>query len=286
MTREEFDSLVESIGGSQPTTQATTTVQVQEVPIAEETPSPINDVEVPVPDEINPLLGVSRFSGASWFDDMQKAKVIIIGCGGIGSWAGLIASRFRPEDLILIDPDVVDPANTSGQLYQRYDAGKAKVEALGSQISSYSGVYSLNYREFVGENTFEDMATSRPIITICGFDNMEARKVAFREWKKVLAGSNMTNSCFIDARMSIDTCQIYSFTGDDDHAHAQYATHALFSDEEADATICSLKQSSYVAAITGGLIGNLMVQFMQSKIGIPMNYYTEYSADTMILKTQ
>ena len=281
MTREEFDSLVESItspGARE--AQAATVEEVEHTDAPVDAENPINDMEVQVPDEINPLLGTSRFSGATWADRLKRLDLTFLGVGGIGSWAAFIASRFRPSSMTLFDMDEVDPANMSGQLYGVNDANKKKAHCLSIFINNYSGVYPTGATQMVTEDTFSEWGM--PIV-ICGFDNMVARKAAFKGWRSKYEGNE--SALFIDARMSIDTCQIYSFTGDDKHAINKYASEALFSDEEADATICSMKQTSYVAAIMGGLISNLLVQFVESKIGIPMNYFTEYNAATMTLKT-
>ena len=56
---------------------------------------------------------------------------IIIGCGGTGSWVGLnLALCGRIENLVLIDPDIIEQSNLNRTPYRLCDVGKNKAEAL------------------------------------------------------------------------------------------------------------------------------------------------------------
>ena len=60
---------------------------------------------------------VSRFSSASWFENVQTKVITLAGVGGIGSHTAFMLSRLKPKALFIYDPDTVELANMSGQLY-------------------------------------------------------------------------------------------------------------------------------------------------------------------------
>jgi hypothetical protein len=70
---------------------------------------------------------------------------------------------------------------------------------------------------------------------------------------------------------------------------AIYKDSYLFSDADADATVCSMKQTTYLACMIGSLMTNLFTNFIASSLDpiIPYDlpFFTEYDAQNMIFKT-
>lgn len=210
----------------------------------------------------------SRFSGATWFEEIRKKTIILAGVGGIGSWACLLLARVQPTNIVIYDDDTVESANMSGQLYGVNDVGRNKVDALVSTIQTYASfnsVFGIS-QKFTSESEAAD-------IMICGFDSMTARKTFFTSWKNhVMAKSiNERKHClFIDGRLSAEYLEVYSISGDDAEAITMYEG-TLFSDEEADETLCSYKQTSYMANLIGGFIVNSFTNFVANEVaGCPV----------------
>ena len=230
----------------------------------------------------------SRFSGTEWFDAIQTKRVVIAGCGGIGSWTTLQIARMSPAALFLYDDDTVETANMSGQLFSRDDIGRHKVDAMASMIGKYTStthVYAVPERF--------DSSTIPGTIMICGFDNMAARKTFFESWKNLVgstADEEKKNCLFIDGRLSIDCLQVLCMTGDDEANMRRYEEQFLFNDSEADETICSMKQTTYLACMIGSIIVNLFTNFVAGSLDpvIPYDlpFFTEYDAQNMIFKTE
>lgn len=255
----------------------------------------IATADVPAPEPLIPpnsptlLLNdsTSRFSGTEWYNEIQRSRIILAGCGGIGSWTILQLARMNPAALFMYDDDIVEVANMSGQLYCQEDVGKAKVDAMADMIHSYTtmrNVYAIKDK-FTANSEAGD-------IMICGFDNMEARKTFFHAWRKHLRDVPEEERCkcvYIDGRLSIDTLQVFCISGDNDWAISEYADKYLFSDAEADATQCSLKQTTYLACMIGSMIVNLFTNFIADTLNpvIPYDlpFFTEYDAQNMIFKT-
>lgn len=230
---------------------------------------------------------VSRFSGAKWFSNIQEKTVLIAGIGGIGSWTAMMLSRMQLKNIILYDPDVVEAANMSGQMYSKMNIGKPKVQALADTVYNYSEYSSVvEHQESFTENT------SPCDIMVSGFDNMSARKSFFICWRKHVMSlpENERHKClYVDGRLSAETLQVYCITGDDEMAMDEYSTNALFSSAEAEQTVCSYKQTTYMANMIGSVITNLITNFTANlATGAPVRtlpYFTEYEGALMKFNT-
>ena len=164
--------------------------------------------EVVIPPNSGSLLvdeATSRFSGAIWYSAIQSKTITLAGVGGIGSYVGFLLARLKPAGLYLYDPDIVEQANMSGQLYGSGDLGQAKVSSLHRMLQVYANYYnSVAYQE---RFTAESEATD---IMICGFDNMEARKLFFDKWFEHVGNKpegERSKCLFIDGRIKcLITC--------------------------------------------------------------------------------
>lgn len=224
--------------------------------------------EIPViPDNLELLHktdNLSRFQGAMWFDSIQNLRVTIAGLGGIGSWTALLLSRLNVQNIRLIDPDKVESVNMAGQLYKLNNIGDYKTYATISNIQEFSDYNRLDCTNHRIEDTF--LGTN---ILICGFDNMEARKKAFEKWLdkvRILNPEEKVKSLFIDGRLDAEDLQIFCITGDNDYFIEKYYKEYLYNDSEVDEAPCSFKQTSYLAAMIGSLITNLVVNFTSNTV--------------------
>jgi molybdopterin/thiamine biosynthesis adenylyltransferase len=230
----------------------------------------------------------SRFSGMEWFNEIQGKRIIFAGIGGIGSNCVFQLARMNPDALFMYDDDMVETANMSGQLYQRNDAGKFKVAAMQDMITRYT-----NSRNIYSIASRYDETCEATDIMMCGFDNMAARRTFYQSWFNCVISKpeeERKNCLFIDGRLSVDTLQIYCITGDDAYNQNKYVTECLFSDSEADETICSMKQTTYLACMIGSLMVNLFTNFcanlLEPIIPYDLPFFTEYDAQNMIFKTE
>ena len=230
----------------------------------------------------------SRFSSASWYEKVQSKIIILAGIGGIGSHVAFLLSRMKPAALFIYDNDMVEAANMSGQLYSVQDIGNSKVSAITNAIINYS-----DYNSIFGifaKYTSDDEASD---IMICGFDNMEARKLFFIKWVTHVQSKPVEergNCLFIDGRLAAEEFQILCIKGDDSFSIKRYSVDFLFDDEEADETICSYKQTSFCASMIASYIVNLFVNFCANQcnplIDRDLPFLTTYNAERMYFKTK
>lgn len=291
---EEFALNITTVGVSPITfREAENIIAQEEQEQEEEEEENTEDVD---PDELvpenSPTLqisdAVSRFSGTEWFDIIQGASIVVAGLGGIGSNLVFQLARMNPRALFLYDGDIVEEANMSGQLYSREDTGKHKADAITDMIRNYTierNIYAIRDNFDVGCQAGD--------IMLCGFDSMEARKMYFQVWKNHVLDMPIEKraKCFFcDGRLSIDTLQVLSIKGDDAFNMQRYEREFLFDDAEADATVCSMKQTTYLACMIGSFMVNMFTNFMASTLNpiIPYDvpFFLEYSAQNVLLKAQ
>jgi molybdopterin/thiamine biosynthesis adenylyltransferase len=201
----------------------------------------------------------SRFSSAIWFEKIKTLTPIIAGVGGIGSYVVYLMSRLHPAKIYIYDPDTVETVNMSGQLYGSNDVGNTKVLAIRNMVYNYS-----NYYNVVSYDTRYTSNSINGPIMICGFDNMEARRTFFDRWLSYvhnLPRNERKNCLFIDGRLAAEELQVLSIQGNDDRAIEMYEKEWLFTDAEAETTVCSYKQTSFMANMIASYMVNVFVNF-------------------------
>ena len=230
----------------------------------------------------------SRFSSAIWYEKIQEKVIILAGVGGIGSYVGFLLARMKPTALYIYDDDVVEEVNMSGQLYGQSDLGRPKVSALANMIRNYANYGST----FAIPERFTNNSEATDIM-ICGFDNMEARSTFFRKWVNHVYSKpeeERGNCLFIDGRLAAEEFQVLCIKGDDEYNINRYRSEFLFSDIEADETICSYKQTTFCANMIASYMVNLFVNFCANQceplIDRDLPFLTTYNAETMYLKTE
>lgn len=218
----------------------------------------------------------NRFSGAPWFKSIRDLEIVLAGLGGIGSYLALLISRLGPSRLILLDPDVVEMTNLSGQLYDNDSIGYPKTQGCSLLINKYS-----SFRSYITiTKNYQENPTVRPIM-LCGFDNMDARKFFFEKWL------NNSNGLFLDGRLAAEEFQIFCIDRLDEDSIRKYKEEWLFPSSEAERTICSYKQTSHMSNMIASVIVNLLVNYVTNQI-IPYSrvlpFMTTYNCETMYMK--
>lgn len=251
----------------------------------------VEDAHQEIPTNSATLLvdeATSRFSSAIWYENIQKKTIILAGVGGIGSYVGFLLARMKPASMFIYDDDIVETVNMSGQLYGQSDLGRPKVSALAEMIRNYAGYSSV----FAISERFTDKSEASDIM-ICGFDNMAARRLFFNKWVNHVQSKpeeEGKNCLFIDGRLAAEEFQVLCIKGDDEYNINRYNNEFLFSDAEADETICSYKQTTFCANMIASYMVNLFVNFCANQceplIDRDLPFLTTYNAETMYLKTE
>jgi adenylyltransferase/sulfurtransferase len=74
-----------------------------------------------------------------------RRRVVLVGVGGLGSGSALVLARAGVEELVLVDPDRLEPSNLGRQvLYRQEDLGAYKAERAATRLmKAFPGVRGL-----------------------------------------------------------------------------------------------------------------------------------------------
>ena len=79
--------------------------------------------------------GVARLYGRVAAERLERARICVVGVGGVGSWALEALARTGIGQLVAVDLDMVAESNTNRQIHALGDIyGKAKVDAMAERI--------------------------------------------------------------------------------------------------------------------------------------------------------
>lgn len=104
---------------------------------------------------------------------LGKAKVVVVGIGGVGSWALQSLALAGVGQLEIIDPDVVELSNLNRQaLYSTADVGEAKVAAAAARIAEVNdgAVVTGHRRSIRSPSDVLDILEGADLVIGCGDD--------------------------------------------------------------------------------------------------------------------
>ena len=102
------------------------------------------------------------------FSRIQSGRVLVIGCGGIGSLVAMQLAGAGVKDLVLIDPDVIEESNLNRQfLWRRKDVGRAKVDVLKEALECrYELTNCKSIRQKVDDYHLEDLTIGVDVVVL------------------------------------------------------------------------------------------------------------------------
>jgi hypothetical protein len=190
----------------------------------------------------------NRFSGADWYPEIMHTSVTVGGAGGTGSWLALFLARMGCN-IALFDFDRVEEHNFAGQYFHTDGLYKPKTYAVKEAIQRTVANKTANIIEY------ERFLKDTPVNAICAavFDKMSAREDMFETWVKQQSyHSHKEKLLFIDSRVSLEQIQIFcvKYTERDIEAYRK----SLFSDDEIEETVCTLRQTTHTSAMVAAHI--------------------------------
>lgn len=136
----------------------------------------------------------------NYFDDkmlekLGRVKILIIGCGGLGSNIAEILVRCGVKNLTLVDFDNVDISNLNRQNYFFYQSGQPKIHALCenlTKINPYANIRSISIK--VNESNIDGIISEHDII-VEAVDNENVKAMIFNKSlgadKRIVAASGV-----------------------------------------------------------------------------------------------
>ncbi|MDB5975053.1 MAG: UBA/THIF-type binding protein [Nevskia sp.] len=134
----------------------------------------------------------------AWF---EGKRVLLLGCGALGSWAGEMIARANPALLDLVDQGQVKPGLLIRQNFTRDDIGAAKATALAQRLGAFSKAeikgYDMDAHQFLIGDV--DRAACYDLIIDCTASRIFQMKLE-RDWGKLAGKLRRLASLVIDGQ--------------------------------------------------------------------------------------
>ncbi|WP_232727788.1 ThiF family adenylyltransferase [Acidovorax sp. 69] len=129
--------------------------------------------------------GLERLYGVVGAAQIRRAHIVVIGIGGVGSWAAEALARSGVAQITLVDLDHVAESNINRQIHALTETvGQAKVLAMRDRIAQINPVCRVHcIEEFVEPGNWPGLLTEPVDAVIDACDQVKA-KVAIAVWAK------------------------------------------------------------------------------------------------------
>lgn len=120
---------------------------------------------------------IGRLVGDAAMRKLLSSHVMVIGLGGVGSWAAESLARSGVGRLTLVDFDLVCVTNANRQLHaMRGTTGKPKVTVMAERLRSIHPTCAIEpVRSFYEAETSEELLARKPDLVIDAIDNLTAK---------------------------------------------------------------------------------------------------------------
>ena len=126
--------------------------------------------------------------GKNNIDKIQNATVLIIGLGGVGSYATEALIRSGIKKIILVDNDKIDITNLNRQLMTNYEnIGKFKTEELKKRIQSINKFIEVKcITKFIDKTNIDELFKEKIDYVIDACDTVSTKKEIIKTKEHVL----------------------------------------------------------------------------------------------------
>ena len=136
-----------------------------------------------------------KYLSKEQIEKIQKTKIGIAGCGGLGSNIANALARSGFSDFEIIDHDVIEASNLNRQNFYLEEIGFSKVEATVKRLISINpDIYVMAKKLYLDENNISLQFKDRDII-FEAFDSAQSKKLFLETFgnsgKSLIMGSGM-----------------------------------------------------------------------------------------------
>ncbi|MFW9855578.1 MAG: ThiF family adenylyltransferase [Candidatus Thorarchaeota archaeon] len=109
---------------------------------------------------------------------LKKARVLVVGLGGLGTFSSLLLAELGIGYLRLVDQDIIEVTNLHRQpLYTHSDIDRAKVEVAAERLKSiHPSMVVDSLATHINEGNADDILQNIDVV-IDGLDNFETRRI-------------------------------------------------------------------------------------------------------------
>jgi len=119
----------------------------------------------------------ARLVGDEAASALGRARVVVVGCGGVGSFAAEALARCAVGTIVLVDFDLVCVTNTNRQLHaMRGTIGRPKVEIMAERLRLIHPTATIEaVVEFYNADSSERLLSPTPDYVVDAIDNLTAK---------------------------------------------------------------------------------------------------------------
>ncbi len=130
--------------------------------------------------------GIARLYGVERAEQLARARVAVVGIGGVGSWAAEALARSGVGSIILMDMDELCITNTNRQLPATAGAyGRPKVEEMASRLRLINpGIEVIELFAFYTVSHPERLFSEKPDVVIDAIDVMRPKAHLIAECRR------------------------------------------------------------------------------------------------------
>lgn len=121
--------------------------------------------------------GVEKIYGASAFAHYERSHVLVIGIGGVGSWAVEALARSGIGTLTIVDMDVVAASNINRQLPAMTSTlGREKVEVMAERCREINPRMQVNViDDYLTPDNVAEILSGQPDVVLDCIDDVKAK---------------------------------------------------------------------------------------------------------------
>lgn len=110
--------------------------------------------------------GTARLYGQAALDALNKAHMVVVGLGGVGSWAAEALVRSGVGEITIIELDEVCVTNTNRQLHAlNSTVGQAKIDVLGRRLKDINPELRLHcINEFLTKKNLSELIKGQDLV--------------------------------------------------------------------------------------------------------------------------
>lgn len=116
--------------------------------------------------------GVARLYGRAAAERLSRSAFVVVGLGGVGSWAAEALARSGVGRISLVDGDAVCASNANRQLHATEGAaGRPKAEVMAERARSiHPGIEAVPVARFVTKDSAADLLARHPGVVVDAID--------------------------------------------------------------------------------------------------------------------
>lgn len=188
----------------------------------------------------------NRFETLFPEDKASNASVVLVGCGGIGSYTAAILARLGIGSLTLVDFDRVEETNVATQDLSQRDIDELKVASVAARLSDINPTLNIN----TSPTAFAARHLEPEHILIMAVDSIKARQEIYAIFKaKAIPGQVL-----IDPRMGAESFELWVVRYGSDF-QVEYE-RSLFDPTPRPELPCGERAIAYTGAFAGSLTAN------------------------------